>query len=168
MNEVWVVNASPVIVLAKVGHLQLLEQLPGELLLPMPVAMEIQSGPRSDAARQALEGGWGVRVTAGRIPSELVEWGLGPGETAVLGVALERAHCTAVLDDASARACASLRRWHGLGYSTTSVASARACASLRHSAHWHAGSRAASQATGSDSFGWRPTQGIACSRLVPG
>ncbi len=64
--------------------------------------MEIQSGPGSDAARQALEGGWGVRVTAGRIPSELVEWGLGPGETAVL----ERAHCTAVLDDASARACA--------------------------------------------------------------
>ena len=54
MNEVWVVNASPVIVLAEVGHLQLLEQFPGELLLPVPVAMEIQSGPRSDAARQAL------------------------------------------------------------------------------------------------------------------
>ena len=90
MNEVWVVNASPVIVLAKVGHLQLLKELPGELLLPVPVAMEIQSGPGSDAARQALEGGWGVRVTAGRIPSELVEWGLGPGETAVLGVALEQ------------------------------------------------------------------------------
>jgi hypothetical protein len=78
VNEVWVVNASPVIVLAKVGHLQLLKELPGELLLPVPVAMEIQSGPGSDAARQALEGGWGVRVTAGRIPSELVEWGLGP------------------------------------------------------------------------------------------
>ena len=106
MNEVWVVNASPVIVLAKVGHLQLLKELPGELLLPVPVAMEIQSGPGSDAARQALDGGWGVRVTAGRIPSELVAWGLGPGETAVLGVALERAHCTAVLDDGSARACA--------------------------------------------------------------
>ena len=104
MNEVWVVNASPVIVLAKVGHLQLLKELPGELLLPVPVAMEIQSGPGSDAARQALEAGWGVRVTAGRIPSELLEWGLGPGETAVLGVALERAHCTAVLDDACARA----------------------------------------------------------------
>ena len=68
MNEVWVVNASPVIVLAKVGHLQLLKVLPDELLLPVPVAMEIQSGPGSDAARQALEGGWGVRVTAGRIP----------------------------------------------------------------------------------------------------
>ncbi len=106
MNEVWVVNASPVIVLAKVGHLQLLKELPGELLLPVPVAMEIQSGPGSDATRQALEGGWGVRVTACRIPSELVEWGLGPGKTAVLGVALERAHCTAVLDDASARVCA--------------------------------------------------------------
>ena len=38
MNEVWVVNASPVIVFAKVGHLQLLKELPGELLLPVPVA----------------------------------------------------------------------------------------------------------------------------------
>ena len=33
MNEVWVVNASPVIVLAKVGHLQLLKELPGEALV---------------------------------------------------------------------------------------------------------------------------------------
>ncbi len=59
MSEVWVVSASPVIALAKVGYLQLLEVLPGELLLPVPVAMEIQSGPQSDAARQAVEGGWG-------------------------------------------------------------------------------------------------------------
>jgi len=106
VNEIWVVNASPVIVLAKAGHLQLLEQLSGEVLLPLPVAMEIESGPKTDAARLALEGGWGVRVSASRIPTELLEWGLGPGETAVLAVALERARCTAVLDDASARACA--------------------------------------------------------------
>ena len=106
MNEVWVVNASPVISLAKVGHLQLLEQLSGGVLLPVPVAMEIQSGPDSDPAWQAVEGGWGVRVTAGRIPSELLEWGLGPGETSVLAVALERARSTAVLDDAAARVCA--------------------------------------------------------------
>jgi len=106
VNEVWVVNASPVIVLAKVGHLQLLEQLPGELLLPMPgghgdpVRTPLRRGPASP-------GGWLGRPSHCRpLPSELVEWGLGPGETAVLGVALERAHCTAVLDDASARACA--------------------------------------------------------------
>lgn len=106
MNEIWVVNASPVIVLAKAGHLQLLEQLSGDVLLPLPVAMEIESGPNTDAARLALEGGWGVRVSAIRIPTELLEWGLGPGETAVLAVALERASRTAVLEDGSARACA--------------------------------------------------------------
>ncbi len=106
MSEIWVVNASPVIVLAKTGHLQLLERLPSELLLPVPVAVEIQSGPTSDPARQAVEDGWGVRVTPSHTPSELLEWGLGAGETAVLAVALERAPCTAVLDDGSARACA--------------------------------------------------------------
>jgi predicted nucleic acid-binding protein len=72
----------------------------------VPVAVEIQSGPTSDPARQAVEDGWGVRVTPGHTPSELLEWGLGAGETAALAVAMERAPCTAVLEDASARACA--------------------------------------------------------------
>jgi hypothetical protein len=85
--EVWVVNASPVIVLAKVGHLHLLSQLASELVLPIPVAIEVETGPSTDAARIALAGGWGNRVTAACIPSEILEWGLGPGETAVLSVA---------------------------------------------------------------------------------
>lgn len=58
MAEVWVPNASPVIVLAKAGHLELLQQLSGELLLPEAVTAEILAGPQSDPARQALEMGW--------------------------------------------------------------------------------------------------------------
>lgn len=104
--EVWVANASPVIALAKAGHLHLLEQLAGELLLPKPVVAEVLSGPASDPARQALETGWGMRVDLRELPSGLLEWGLGPGETAVLAVALEKAPCTAVVDDAAARTCA--------------------------------------------------------------
>jgi predicted nucleic acid-binding protein len=104
--EVWVANASPVIVLAKAGHLDLLKDLPDELLLPEAVVAEILAGPASDPARRALEGGWGLRVAPERIPSELLEWGLGPGETAVLALARARAPCEAILDDAAARACA--------------------------------------------------------------
>ncbi len=106
MREVWVANASPVIVLAKVGHLRLLQELADELVLPDMVAAEVLAGPASDPARRALDGGWGVQMAVSAIPSELLEWGLGPGETAVLALARERAPCTAILADAAARACA--------------------------------------------------------------
>lgn len=106
MSEVWVANASPVIVLAKAGHLELLRQLPQELILPEAVADEVLAGPESDPARQALLGGWGLRQAPVAVPNSLLEWGLGPGETAVLALAQERAGCTAILDDAAARACA--------------------------------------------------------------
>jgi hypothetical protein len=43
VSNLWVVNASPVIVLGKAGYLQLLEQLPTELLLPDVVAAEIEA-----------------------------------------------------------------------------------------------------------------------------
>jgi predicted nucleic acid-binding protein len=106
VSDVWVANASPVIVLAKAGYLELLKQLPSELLLPEAVVSEILAGPESDPARRALGEGWQVPSAVQTVPSDLLEWGLGAGETAVLAKALERARCTAVLDDAAARNCA--------------------------------------------------------------
>jgi predicted nucleic acid-binding protein len=101
-----VANASPVIVLAKANHLHLLKDLADELVLPEAVVAEVLAGPKSDPARQALESGWAGGQSPAAIASELIEWGLGPGETAVLALALERAPSTAILDDAAARACA--------------------------------------------------------------
>lgn len=115
MSEVWVANASPVIVLAKVGYLELLRKLPEELLLPEAVVTEILAGPSSDPARQALENGWGLRASPKAIPSKLLEWGLGAGETAVLALTLEHSPCTAVLDDAAARLCAKASKIPVLG-----------------------------------------------------
>lgn len=106
MSEVWIANASPVIVLAKAGYLNLLKDLPSELVLPEAVVVEILAGPESDPSRQAIEHGWGYRNHPSKIPPQLLEWGLGAGETAVLALALERAPATAILDDAVARACA--------------------------------------------------------------
>lgn len=110
MSDLWVVNASPVIALARVNKLGLLRDLCRELLVPLPVAAEVLAGAPSDPARQAIQRGWGTPVAAERVPPELIEWGLGPGETAVLAVALERRPATAVLDDAAARACANALR----------------------------------------------------------
>jgi hypothetical protein len=106
VSEVWIANASPVIVLAKAGYLNLLKDLPNELVLPEAVIAEILAGPETDPARQAVEHGWGYRTHPSMIPPELLEWGLGAGETAVLALARERVPATAILDDAVGRACA--------------------------------------------------------------
>jgi hypothetical protein len=56
----WVVKASPVITLAKAGHLVLLTVLATDVLLPEAVVAEVLDGPVTDPARQAVEGGWGT------------------------------------------------------------------------------------------------------------
>jgi predicted nucleic acid-binding protein len=105
VSEIWVVNATPVIVPAKAAHLHLLTDSCRELLVPDAVVAEILAGPPSDPAREAVRRGLGQTAACPQIPSRLLEWGLGSGETAVLALALER-KLTAVLDDAAARTCA--------------------------------------------------------------
>lgn len=106
MPETWVVNASLVITLAKAGHLGLITALTSEVLVPEAVALEILAAPATDPARQAMEAGWSQRIAAVEVPSAVLEWGLGDGESAVLAVALARQGCSAVLDDALGRKCA--------------------------------------------------------------
>lgn len=106
MSEVWVANASPIIVLARCSHLDLLTELSREVLIPQAVVDEIVSGSPADPARQLIESGWGARAVPRLVSPELLEWGLGPGETSVLALAQERAPAVALLDDAAARTCA--------------------------------------------------------------
>jgi len=106
VSDVWVINASPIVALAKVNRLHLLQDLCKELLVPQAVVAEILAGPPSDPARLAVQRGWGTMVAAKHIAPDLLEWGLGAGETSVLAVAMERQPATAVLDDAAARTCA--------------------------------------------------------------
>lgn len=100
MADVWVVNASPLIALAHASHLDLLEKLASELLIPEAVVQEILAGP-DDPARRALSSGWGPRRMAA-VPDSVAEWGLGAGESGVLALALEL-RATAVIDDRMAR-----------------------------------------------------------------
>ena len=55
MNEQWVVNASPLIVLGKIGQLDLLTKLPQRIVVPAAVVSEIIAGPEGDAARLAIQ-----------------------------------------------------------------------------------------------------------------
>jgi predicted nucleic acid-binding protein len=104
--ELWVVNASPVITLAKAGHLDLLTQLANDVLVPEAVVMELLDVSADDPAQQAMERGWGTRIPGVSIPVSILEWGLGVGETSVLAATLQHRERTAVLDDAQGRKCA--------------------------------------------------------------
>ena len=106
MSDLWVVNASPLIVLGKIGQLELLHQLPKEVVVPIAVANEIKAGPANDAAKIGVEAGMFQLVETQEPTPELAAWDLGAGETAVISYALEHPTWTAILDDGAARKCA--------------------------------------------------------------
>ncbi|MCI0396412.1 MAG: DUF3368 domain-containing protein [Chloroflexi bacterium] len=107
MSNRWVLNASPLIVLARVGQAKLLNNLADEVVTPQAVAAEIEAGPADDPARQFLREGGTLTIVPSPSPSpELIAWDLGAGETAVLAYALANPGWTVVIDDASARKCA--------------------------------------------------------------
>jgi predicted nucleic acid-binding protein len=105
MSERWVLNASPLIVLARVGHADLFSKLVETVIVPDAVVAEIEAGPTGDPARRWLstEPLPTVKTTS---PPQLQAWDLGAGETAVLSYALTSPGSTAILDDGAARRCA--------------------------------------------------------------
>jgi predicted nucleic acid-binding protein len=105
VTERWVLNASPLIVLARVGQEHLFHTLADEVVVPRAVAVEIEAGPADDPARQFIAGGYFAIVEAVPVP-EVLAWDLGAGETAVLSYALRKPEWTVILDDAAARKCA--------------------------------------------------------------
>jgi len=104
--ERWIINASPIIALARVGQVELLARLPKQAALPQAVADEISVAPEDDPARQALESGLFKIVKAPAIPDNILAWDLGKGESAVLAYALAHRESVAILDDGAARRCA--------------------------------------------------------------
>jgi predicted nucleic acid-binding protein len=105
MPERWAVNASPLILLAKIEHLHLLNQLADELVIPNAVIAEVNAGPVDDPARRILASA-PLPIVADRLDPTIMTWDLGDGETAVLSYAAIHAGWTAVIDDGAARRCA--------------------------------------------------------------
>lgn len=104
--EKWVINASPIIALARVGQVELLLHLPQQSILPQAVKEELLHAPEGDPARRAVESGLFEIVEIVSPPPEILAWDLGKGETAVLSYALSNPDWVAVLDDNAARRCA--------------------------------------------------------------
>jgi predicted nucleic acid-binding protein len=108
VNRQWVINASPLIALAKISHLFLLQNLCSNLLIPDGVVQEIEQGEAADPSRQWLRtvGKQWVQ-DVGAIDPVVAAWDLGFGETQVLSWVYKNPVYEAILDDRAARKCAA-------------------------------------------------------------
>jgi len=103
-----VVNASPLIFLARAGLIDFL-QLAGEIVaVPSPVVKEIRFRGSNDPAVKAVEETpWIVLVDPPPTPDVILAWDLGSGESSVLAWAHAHPGTEAILDDLAARRCAA-------------------------------------------------------------
>lgn len=108
MTEPVVIDASPLILLSRGGHLALLQVFANEVWVPAPVAAEIRSrGERDITSRVLRTTGW-LRVhPEPSIPEPIARQRLGAGESATLAIALEHT-LTAIIDDLAGRRCAEM------------------------------------------------------------
>lgn len=104
MPESWVINASPTILLAKAGLIELVPRLTARLVIPQPVASEIQTVRNPDAASDWLRqsGKSFIQPAVAELPA-LSGLEIGPGERAVISWAAANPGFVAVLDDWEAR-----------------------------------------------------------------
>jgi predicted nucleic acid-binding protein len=108
MPDILVVNASPLIFLGNAGRIDLL-RLAGSsrVVVPQRVFDEVTSMHHDDrAARSIAESDWIERIASIDIPSQVTEWDLGPGESAVVALALATPGAQPVIDDLAGRKCA--------------------------------------------------------------
>jgi predicted nucleic acid-binding protein len=97
------------ILLAKVGQLELLRIGECEVLLPEPVQNEIEAHGATDPVAEAISAlPWLVVVPGPSIPDRIAAWKLATRESAVLAAALETSDVEVILDDLEARRCAGM------------------------------------------------------------
>ncbi|MBF0340904.1 MAG: DUF3368 domain-containing protein [Magnetococcales bacterium] len=100
MPDPVIINASPLIFLARSRHIHLLQHLHRPILVPQPVVQEIRArGPDDPTVRTLNETAWLEVAPVPAIPSEILVWDLGPGESAVLALAWSIPGSIAYLND---------------------------------------------------------------------
>lgn len=100
-----VVNASPLILLCKVGRLDLLRRVCRTVCVPEGVVAEIEAAP-DDPACQVLSGCTWLQRVAVSVPDAVKAWDLGRGESEVVAQAWAEPGSRPLLDDAEGKACA--------------------------------------------------------------
>lgn len=108
-----IADASPLIGLASIEHLDLLRKLYQEIVIPVQVLEELhvrENRPGSRALLQALEAGW-LQAQALSDPAEmtLLQRSIGPGEAAAILLAEQRPCRFVLLDEKRGRTVAKRR-----------------------------------------------------------
>jgi predicted nucleic acid-binding protein len=104
-----IVNASPLILLTKIGRIDLLFADDVDVVVPMPVLQEVSPDPGDPAdpiVRAIFDARGSVAMPSSPVPETLSRWKLDPGEESVLTVALQSPGCEVVIDDLAGRRCA--------------------------------------------------------------
>jgi len=103
-----VVNASPLIFLARADLIDLLRLVGDMVVVPSSVASEVLRRGSTDPAAQAIvTTPWTNTVETGAIPELIQAWDLGKGESSVLAWAYAHSGTEAILDDLAGRRCAA-------------------------------------------------------------
>ena len=106
MDSQAVINASPLIFFSRGRQMELLHHFANHLLVPEPVATEIRRRGLHDPTVQILDHtAWIEIVAPPSIPENILEWGLGMGESAVLAYAYVHPNVEAIIDDLAGRKC---------------------------------------------------------------
>ncbi|MBN1670432.1 MAG: DUF3368 domain-containing protein [Kiritimatiellae bacterium] len=107
MTETAVMNASPLIFLSRGGRLELLRHFADRVLIPKPVALEVEvRGPEDRTVRALREHTWLETTEPPPIPEFIQNWSLGPGESSVLALAVSLGNAEVIMDDLAGRKCA--------------------------------------------------------------
>jgi predicted nucleic acid-binding protein len=103
----WVVNASPLILLGKVGQTPLLVALVDTVVVPKAVMREVSAKPDGARTVEALTALKSVTFADDELPpANILSWDLEPGETQVITQAVRHGANRIVIDDLEARRCA--------------------------------------------------------------
>jgi predicted nucleic acid-binding protein len=102
-----IADASPLILLTKVGRLDLLRLGEVDVTVPDVVAREIGvRGPGDPTVQAIQQAGWLIVVPTPPVPASVRVCNLDEGESGVLAVAVAEPGSEVVLDDRAARRCA--------------------------------------------------------------
>ena len=106
-SDCLIINASPLIFLARIGGLDWVADLAeSPVLVPRAVVREIAAGEGGDEIVNHIERDPGFSsVSDITVPNVVTAWDLGAGETQVLAYACREDSPIAILDDKAARQC---------------------------------------------------------------